>query len=316
MALQGTLESFGISEIFQLVSQQGKTGTLEIDTGEGVARIRFLSGRIVEAWPDKRASSELIGAMLVRGGLLTRAQVDHALGLQRQSLRPLGDLLVRTGAVRIFDFKAMLELQHRETVYKLLTRKKGRFSFRDEPVEVEEGVSVLLDTGALLMEGFRQIDEWPALRAALRDETKVLVKLREPEGELTSDQARVLPLVDGVAIVREVADRSRLGEFSAWKALASLAAAGVVAPLSADKTRGAPAARREERTFGVADALAASVLVLLSLALLFQGGAVGFATRVAEGVSSAHAEAAGVQRFYLPWAERRPLLRPGGMLDR
>ena len=89
MALQGTIESFGISEIFQLIDHQGKSGTLKIHTSDGVARIRFLDGRLVEAWPDKRSPAEMIGSRLVRSGLVTSVQLGHALEQQRQNLSQL-----------------------------------------------------------------------------------------------------------------------------------------------------------------------------------------------------------------------------------
>ena len=100
MALEGTLASFGIAEIFQLIGTQAKTGTLEIETDNAVARIRFVNGPVLDAVPGEMDSAHAIGEMLVRSGLVTPRQLDYALGVQKRSLRRIGDILIRMGAIR------------------------------------------------------------------------------------------------------------------------------------------------------------------------------------------------------------------------
>ncbi|WP_025321377.1 DUF4388 domain-containing protein [Deferrisoma camini] len=238
MSLQGTLDSFNLSELLQLIAHQGKTGTLEIEVDRSVARLRFRDGRLVEAWPDRRSPAELIGARLVRAGLITPAQLGMALERQRQSLRRLGDILVSMGVLRLGEFREVLTLQHRETVYRLLGLNRGSFRFRDEPVELEEGVSVPLDVGELLMEGFRQIDEWPRLQEKIPSDRMVLV--RRAGGGLPEDldpvAVKVLSLVDGVASVREIVDRARVGEFRGMEALAELMDRGLVQPAGVSRS--------------------------------------------------------------------------------
>ncbi|RMG94983.1 MAG: DUF4388 domain-containing protein [Candidatus Dadabacteria bacterium] len=249
MSLRGNLETFNLSELLQLVAHQGKTGTLEIETAEGVARLRFREGHLVEAWPDRRNPAELIGARLVRAGIITPAQLGIALERQRQSLRRLGDILVAMGVLRLGEFREILALQHRETVYGLLALKRGEFRFREESVELEEGVSEPFDVGELLMEGFRQIDEWPRVQKILPSDRIVLArKAGSPLPEdLDPAALKVLALVDGVATVREVVDRARLGEFRGMEALAELMERGVVQPVGTGKAAAPQPGRRRVR---------------------------------------------------------------------
>ncbi len=269
MALSGTLESVGVSEIFELLGHQAKTGTLEIEAEGGVARLRFLDGKLIEAWPDRRSPGELIGARLVRADLINEAQLDHALAEQSASLRRLGDILIRAGAVRAADFQQILALQQRETVYRLLTRQRGEFRFVPMPVTLEAGVSVPMEVGALLLEGFRQIDEWPPLRARIPSELTVFRK--EPDATIPDDLGpvaqAVLLQVNGHAPVREVVDRARGGDFEGWKGLVELLDRGVVAPLQAPSAPLPPRAQRRSR--GVADAAAGLALALAAGALLW-----------------------------------------------
>jgi hypothetical protein len=268
VALEGTLETCGISEILQLVSQQGKTGTLEIRAGTGTATMRFRRGKLVEAWPDPREAGELIGERLVRAGLLTPSQLEHGLSVQKSTLRPLGDVLIRSGAVRVSDFREVLALQHSETVFRLLRLTRGSFAFRPEPVEVEEAVSAPMEVGGLLMEGFRQLDEWPKLLQRVPSERHVYEPTGKEGGdELTQAESSVLELVDGRATVREVVDRSRLGEFVAWEAMAHLYERGLVGPSEGVRPVGPRKARR--RGVRAADALVSVVLLLLAAAAVF-----------------------------------------------
>jgi len=312
MPLQGNIESFGIAEIFQLISHQGKTGTLEIQTREGLARLRFQEGRLVEAWPDKRSPAEFIGALLVRSGLITPAQLEHALDVQRQSLRRLGDILIRTGALRANEFQEVLSIQHRETACRLLRLSRGDFRFVPSQVEVEEGISVPMEVGEILMEGFRQLDEWPALLECIPSEKQVFGRVPDapsPDG-LTREESRLLMLVDGTLTVRELVDRGRLGEFAGWEALVGLFQRGLIQPLgAARRARAAPKPVRHSR---LPDLLAAVGLGILAAALLalFAPQGVRSARRLEEGVRAARLEAGRLVERGTAWGRREPLRWP------
>ena len=300
MSLQGNLESFSLSELLQLLSHQGKTGTLEVETGEGQARLRFLEGRLVEAWADRRSPAELIGGMLVRSGLVSPAQLGHALDRQRQSLRRLGDILVRMGILRLGEFRRVLALQHRETVYRLLALRRGPFRFVDEPVEVEEGVSVLLDVGELLMEGFRQIDEWPRIRERIPSDRHVYSRVpgATVPADLDADTLRVLSLVDGVLSAGEVVDRALTGRFRGFEALAELYDLGLIRRVAVARRARAPVRVPRRRRW--VDAVAGACLVAAAGALLVFG-----AQRRPQGTLTPLREAMGaVQAARSEWAHR------------
>lgn len=309
MALQGTIESFGISEIFQLIEHQGKSGTLLIHAGDGVSKIRFLDGRLIEAWLDKRSPAELIGNRLIRAGLVTPVQLGHALEQQSQNLRRLGDILTRMGAIRIADFQAVLAVQHRETVYRLLRLKRGRFEFVPELVELEEGVSLPMDVGGVLMEGFRQMDEWPDLLKKIPSENSVYARV---EGaavptSLADLEAKVLGLVDGVHTVREVVDLARVGDFCGWEALVGLFDRGLVTPVGAVR-RTKPAVRPVRGGRGV-DWLAGAVLLAAAVALVapFAAPRVEPLGSLSDTLQQSREVVTGVETRARVWAEREPV---------
>ncbi len=309
MPLQGQIETFGISEIFQLISHQDKTGTLEISSSEFGAKLRFLDGNLVEAWSDKRTPAELIGALLVRAGLITPVQLGHALDMQRQNLRRIGDILIRIGALRISEFREMLLLQHRETVYRVLQLQRGSFRFLPEPVEIEEGVSAPMELDTLLMEGFRQIDEWPKVRAKVPSDRTVYTRVKEAlvPGDLTSEEARVLPMIDGTHTVRELIDLSRLGEFNAWQAIANLFERGLLTPVRA--TRRTPPEPKTVQSRRMLDALVAAGVLGVAALLWLLSASLGVESSVGNlhsAVTGAREEAAQVVRRASDWRETVP----------
>ncbi len=312
VSLTGNLETFSLSEVLQLISHQDKTGVLEIETGQGTARLRFLEGRLVEAWPDRRSPAELIGALLIRAGVITPTQLAHALERQRRSLKRLGDILVSMGVLRLKDFQEILALQHRETVYQLLTLKRGRFRFKDEPVELEEGAGVPMDVGELLMEGFRQIDEWPRVREKIPSDRVVMGRVAgiSVPPDLTEEERRVLGLVDGVATVQEVADRARLGRFRGTEILADLYDRGLIQPVGSGRIRRAEPVRPAPKGRWT-DAAAAALLLLAATGMVLLG--TGMTTgRKAGGVTATWRELRAVRNDWtraLVWWRRPADLR-------
>src|SRR6185295_8893206 len=107
MALQGTLKDFGIADILQLIGQQQKTGKLRLTSKDQEVAIAFKDGNIVLAESSTRKKKDLIGAMLVRGELITETQLEAALEAQKRTLKRLGDVLVSLKMITQERFKAM-----------------------------------------------------------------------------------------------------------------------------------------------------------------------------------------------------------------
>ncbi|HEY6009720.1 MAG TPA: DUF4388 domain-containing protein, partial [Geobacteraceae bacterium] len=230
MGFEGSLGSFGMTEIFQLIATQAKTGVLEIETEEGVTRVRFVNGQLLDAFPAKSEPAQSIGAILVRAGYITQRQLDYALQTQQRTLRRLGDILIRMGAIRTSDFQAMLALQRRELAFSLLRTKRGKYSFHTRAVDYEKGVDTLLSVDAILMEGSRQLDEWPSVLKRIPSDQMIYKRIEgaEPNRELNPDEALIYSLSTEPRSVREYIDRACLGEFRGWDSLANLQDLGLV----------------------------------------------------------------------------------------
>jgi len=278
MALQGTLKDFGIAEILQLISQQAKSGVLHLRSREQQIHVAISDGSVVSAEHVDRKASERLGNRLVRAELLSEADLRVALDRQMRTLGRLGDILVEMGLVSPADLRQMTTLQTTETVYRLFGWKSGTYEFEPGAVDYDRDSVVPLRADTLLMEGFRQVDEWPMVRRKITSPLMTFERLREPdpsrgdrprtvtaslgpgtEGEtgfgglaersgehaLGQAERRVLPLAEPGVTVERIIDLSRLGEFEASKALLTLVNLGLLRPVPPTRTTMAEAVRRD-----------------------------------------------------------------------
>src|SRR5256714_12208504 len=101
MAIEGPLRELGIHDVFQLLDLSRKTGALRVTSelrhNEGT--IYFDSGVIVSA--EIRSNPHPLGALLLRTGKITEADLERARDMQQRQgdKRRLGELLVPLGVI-------------------------------------------------------------------------------------------------------------------------------------------------------------------------------------------------------------------------
>src|SRR5512142_1690857 len=106
-----------------------KSGLLHLESRDEEIHIALSEGSVVRAEAVGRKANERLGAMLVRADVLSQPELDHALDLQRRSLRRLGDILVEHGLVSREDLREITHLQTTETIYRLFHWKSGTYEF-------------------------------------------------------------------------------------------------------------------------------------------------------------------------------------------
>ncbi len=253
MALTGTLRDFGIAEILQLIGQQAKSGVLHLKSRDDVIHIAMAEGNLVSAESLSRKARDRLGSMLVRAEIITKEDLDRALEVQKRTLRRLGDVLVELELVTKEDLSETTALQTTETVYRLFHWKSGTYEFEPGDVDWDRETVTPLRAESVLMEGFRQVDEWPLIRKRIPSTAMTFERLRalehgrkarrtkgdgEPSpgrtgemGSVGANEARVYALVSPGRMVEKIVDLSRLGEFETCKALSNLVTLGYLKPI-------------------------------------------------------------------------------------
>ena len=173
MALRGTLKEFRIADIFQLVSQQAKTGTLRFKSKGKTVWVSFLEGWIVRVEDSRKSSQETLCDMLLNAELVEKEELDIALDVQKTTGRSLGEVLSLRKLLSEEKFNQLVLLQMREALYELFTWDSGRYEF-DAISVLSEGTWGRLDAEWILMDGFRVVDEWPKVRKVIPDENVVI----------------------------------------------------------------------------------------------------------------------------------------------
>ena len=255
MALQGNLDDFSLPEILQLIAVQQKSGVLKLTSGDDVAVVFFESGRIVSTRDRRRHARDPLKPFLVQTGRLTEPQLRQIETIEAESRRELTDVLLSGSYLSSEELQHAVEEQIQDTLHQLLTWKTGSYHFSGDARTVPKfAVNVRLNTEGLLMESMRRMDELARYRETLTSPAMVLRPraLAMPPKDMTSQEQRVLPLVDGLRPLRDIGAQSKLVEFEVYEALHHLLELGVieislgaappkVTPLAEERAREEPA---------------------------------------------------------------------------
>jgi tetratricopeptide (TPR) repeat protein len=259
MAIRGSLREASVADVLQLLALGHKSGCLSVSDTRSFGRIYLERGRITHASIVNRR--DRLGDLLVRNGLITAGELERAVAAQSGQGAPrLGRILVHLGAITREQLEHHIGIQVREAVYHLFTWTHGVFQF--QPDEKPDATELLLaiDPESLLLEGARRVDEAAVIAKKIPSPDAVFA-LDASHGDpgaadLTPEQRRILPLLDGRHSVAEMIEECGLPHFDAMRALYGLAVAGYARPHGrkegAEAKKGEPARADEHLNLGIA----------------------------------------------------------------
>ena len=229
MAIKGSLKEASLPDVIQLLFLGRRTGCLALADRHNFGTIYFEEGHIVYAAIVNRR--DRLGDILVRTGRITAAQLEAAIARQEGDREhKLGEILVELGALQREDLESHMRLQIEEAVYYLFTWTSGTFNFEAGVRPEQEDFLVRINPEYLLLEGARRVDEWSLIEKKIPSFDLIFsvdpAHIGESAPELSAEQHRLLPLLDGTRDVQAVIDASGLVEFQVGKALFGLITAG------------------------------------------------------------------------------------------
>jgi tetratricopeptide (TPR) repeat protein len=259
MAIKGSLKEASLPDVLQLLAMGQKTGCLSVTDRANFGYIYFDRGRITYAAIVNRR--DRLGDLLVKNGLLDPAELSAA--VDTQAVHPekrLGEILIERSSITRDQLEQYIRIQIEEAVYFLFTWNQGSFYFEADQRPEEGAMLVSINPENLLLEGARRIDEWSLIEKKIPSLDLIfdLERSREipPDLELTDEQRKIVPLLDGTRSVQELIEESGLVEFEVGKAVFGLIQAGFAHPVGrqrATEEREVPAGRIDEhRNLGVA----------------------------------------------------------------
>ena len=238
MGLEGTLKVFSLTDIFQMLGLQRKTGVLVVEGDEDTITISFLGGQVIAAESTARHLDNRIGNLLIRAGYVTEEQLQHVVALQKETQQRMGFLLVREQLVDPHELREALRLQIARIVYTAFRWPDGRFRFSQEGrIEYDADHMAPVSTETILMEAAQMADEWPLLeekigsldavyrRAPGVEELRLVAGQKDaPEGTLSVSrpEAETWRWIDGRLSVAEIMERAFLSDFDVLKGAVDL----------------------------------------------------------------------------------------------
>ena len=228
--LRGDLRVVPLAEVLQLLDVQEQSGVLTVERAGAKVDIYFRRGRVDQAVADGVPEEFLLGRFVLDAELMQRTDFEAFLESRGSKSganhRLLGQQLVKLGLLADADLKACLTRQSSELIYEILRWRHGRFRFAaglELPPSVIDA-ALGLDVEAVLMEGYRRVDEWHLIERAIDNFDVVFLRNEDSvaqmgRGRLTREELAVLELVNGKNTVKDIIRKSRMGSFEVSKML-------------------------------------------------------------------------------------------------
>jgi DNA-binding response OmpR family regulator len=226
--LRGDLRVVPLAEVLQLLDVQEQSGVLTVERSGARVDIYFRRGRVDQAIADGVPDEFLLGRFVTDAELMTRGDFEGFLESRSSSggQKLIGQQLVRLGHLAEADLKSCLTRQSSELIYEILRWRHGRFRFgagMELPPPVIDA-ALGLDVEAVLMEGYRRVDEWHLIERAIDNFDVVFLRNEDSvaqmgRGRLTREELAVLELVNGKNTVKDIVRKSRMGSFEVSKML-------------------------------------------------------------------------------------------------
>lgn len=231
--LSGTLDTFSVGEILELVGAAGATGVLHVRSGGDRGAVRCDGGAVSLATVGEGCD---LGTLLVRGGFVSatdwNALADHgdeSAGLRGLLERP------ETDGDRVQRY---LATQTEESIFELDCWREGELRLEADDTGDVNGV-LRYHTADLLASIAERKREWRSILKTLGSPDHVVHQAPmqvDDDGEMSVSRAQLalLSQIDGRRSVRELARDLGAGLFHTGKTVASLTDAGLVV-LRADR---------------------------------------------------------------------------------
>jgi Domain of unknown function (DUF4388) len=238
MGLEGTLGSFSVPDVFQVLGLQRKTGILTVEGPQDTITVSFLGGQIVAANSLARSLEDRVGTLLVGSGRLAPGRLLTAFQARKETGERLVVQLLRHRQVSGEEMGEALRLQICRIILEAFRWTEGKFRFSQEGV-IDQDAAVLspIPTDALLREAAERREEWPRLegrvpspdvvyRRAPGVERLRLVLSSEEAGAgalfVSRREAETWTWVDGKRRVGEILERAFLSDLDVYRGLADL----------------------------------------------------------------------------------------------
>ncbi len=262
MAVQGSLKTIKIPELFSLLHQLRKTGVLTLVTETDERSFLLHRGDLVYA--TAHDDTRRMGSYLVRLGLITEKDLNDFLAEERCGEAYFGQRLVEAGKLGRSEIIPVIEAQILDILGEALTWTSGAFQFDDGemPFVVPDGA---VSTHSVILEATRRADERNKTKSIFPD-LKVVLSIQQPVSrEAQSDsETQTMALVNGQRTVEEILYSSNEQESTTIATLKDLLDKGILETLSLQTALAVSSGAEELRDLPVAPNVPGNLFSILN----------------------------------------------------
>lgn len=232
MALKGSLEDFGITQLLNLINLARKTGTLYLETSPKNASLCFREGKLIYATMDGVADS--LPAILQHAGVFTQDQVRMIqVNMRDKSDRDIASVLLSSKRLQQQVVAKSVRDHVLNLVYQIFSWSDGVFRFEPSKLPSQDKIMTSIALENVIMEGSRRLKEWERLQDELPDLDISLKFAERPttplrDINLSVEEWRVISFINPRNSIRQVAQFNNMGELQIRKIVYSLLQAGLV----------------------------------------------------------------------------------------
>jgi len=236
VALEGNLKDFSLADMFRLLENGAKSGTLHVlgEAGEGI--VCFRGGEIFYA--STSSKREPISKRLTRVGIISEKQLRQAQGLMKiqrrdKADRKLGQILVDEGYLEASVLEEFISSQVTDALFEMLRWTEGetRFEAEEECADVDLGLALPVDVA--VAEAEKRLSAW----------TKILEKIPSMDSRFAMSSSpgqkpmdihlkprewMLLCYLHGSRSVHELADLTGYTDFDTAKTLYAMYLGGLI----------------------------------------------------------------------------------------
>lgn len=259
MKLEGSLDAFGLSDVFHLLQATEKTGGLWLRREGTQAVVHLNAGAIVAATLDP-ARMSLLRRLVMTGAVDEDAIADAATHAADQGTGLVASLQV-LNLVDADVLSAVAEALIVDVVFDLLRWPDGDFSFAADELPADD-VGLRLGTAAAVSLARARFERWENAATAVPspDSVPTICDVVDDEKLVVSAADwSVLGLIDGRRSVQEIVDLRGLGAFDVVTVVADLVERDLVHVTAPGDQAPLDARLRRLELMSLLDAAAASV---------------------------------------------------------
>jgi tetratricopeptide (TPR) repeat protein len=223
--IAGKVPNYRIADLLIGIKKKAMTGILQVNVNSTTKKVFFSQGEVI--FSSSNLESDRLGEMLVELKKINREQYHEAVEVMEKTGKRLAAVLVELGYLKPVELAWSVRYQVEKMILDLFELDDGSFIFREEPLPVDEVITLKLSTGNLIYRGIKKIDDMERIRKGCPPMDSVLFFSSEPlnlfqDISLSQNDKKMLTLFDGRKTIEEILSLSHLNEDETLKAIYAL----------------------------------------------------------------------------------------------